>query len=211
MRQLRKRFDDHGLAVVALRFGTRRGYDVADDLDRRIEATKAAMSLARDLGATLVTNHVGRVDEKHEGPSWEQMIGVLHDLGAYGHKVGAMLAAHNVSESAADMARLVAAMPEGYLGVALDPGAMAMHSHSAVEAVQLLSDSIVHVYARDGVRDAARGRGLEVELGRGSVDFPALLGALEERSYRGYLAIDRQASDDPLGEAARAIRYLRSL
>ncbi len=41
----------------------------------------------------------------------------------------------------------------------------------------------------------ARGRGLDVPLGRGSVDYPALLGSLEERGYRGYFTIQRDATE----------------
>ena len=45
-RQLRKLLDDLGLKVAAVAFPTRRGYDVADDLDRRVAATKQAMQMA---------------------------------------------------------------------------------------------------------------------------------------------------------------------
>jgi L-ribulose-5-phosphate 3-epimerase len=57
----------------------------------------------------------------------------------------------------------------------------------------------------------ARGRGLEVPLGRGSVDYPALLGALEERGYRGYFTIQRDTASDPETEIGQAVKYLRSL
>jgi sugar phosphate isomerase/epimerase len=69
----------------------------------------------------------------------------------------------------------------------------------------------MHVHARDGVRDFARGRGVEVPLGRGTADFPALLGALEEYNYRGYVTIERENTTDPVTEAANAVKYLKSL
>jgi sugar phosphate isomerase/epimerase len=69
----------------------------------------------------------------------------------------------------------------------------------------------MHVHATDGVRDLARGRGLEVHLGRGSVDFPALLGVLAERGYRGYFTVQRDGADDPMIELGQAVQYLRSL
>jgi sugar phosphate isomerase/epimerase len=67
------------------------------------------------------------------------------------------------------------------------------------------------VHARDGVRDLARGRGLEVPLGRGSADFPALLGALEDYQYRGFFTIAREESDQPEYEISEAVKYLTSL
>src|SRR5947209_7363264 len=56
VRQLRKMLDDLNLRVSALSFRTRRGYDVTEELDARIDATKRAMRAAYDLGASVVVN-----------------------------------------------------------------------------------------------------------------------------------------------------------
>ena len=61
------------------------------------------------------------------------------------------------------------------------------------------------------MRDLARGRGLEVPLGSGTVDFPELLGILEEHRYGGYLTIDRQGSDNAVTEVAQVIQFLNSM
>ena len=67
------------------------------------------------------------------------------------------------------------------------------------------------VHAKDGVRDLAQGRGLEVPLGRGTVDFPELLGQLEEHNYRGYFTIERERADDPVFEIGQAVSFLRQI
>jgi sugar phosphate isomerase/epimerase len=69
----------------------------------------------------------------------------------------------------------------------------------------------LHVHARDAVRDPARGRGLEVALGRGSADFPALLGALANFRYQGYFTIARDGAADPQAEIAQAVEYLTQI
>ena len=56
VRQVRKMLDDLNLRVSCLSFRTRRGYHVADDLEARIDATKRALRLAYDLGASVVVN-----------------------------------------------------------------------------------------------------------------------------------------------------------
>jgi sugar phosphate isomerase/epimerase len=48
-------------------------------------------------------------------------------------------------------------------------------------------------------------------LGRGTVDFPALLGALEERGYRGYFTIPCNPIENPEFKVRQAAKYLRSL
>jgi sugar phosphate isomerase/epimerase len=70
---------------------------------------------------------------------------------------------------------------------------------------------VLHVHARDGVRDLAQGRGLETPLGRGATDFPGLMGALEQHQYQGFFTIERENADDPLGEIGQAVSYLQSL
>ena len=86
-----------------------------------------------------------------------------------------------------------------------------MNDFSPLEAVQTLGSNIIHIHARDGVRDFARGRGVEVPLGRGTADFAALLGALEEHGYRGYITVAPTTADDPTTEIGDAISYLKSL
>lgn len=210
-RQLRKLFDDYELRVAAVGFRTRRGYDTTEELDRRVEATKAAMKLAYELGARWVVNQVGRVAEESKGPGWNLLVEALTDLGQFGQRTGALLAAETGSESGADLARLIDALPQGSLGVAFNPGRLIVNGFSPHEALTTLGSSISYVYAQDGVRDLAQGRGIEVQLGRGSADVPALLGALEEHDYRGYWTVLREQSANPIEELSDAVSYLRSL
>jgi len=211
VRHVRKLLDDRNLRVCAVTFRTRRGYNVLDGLDDRMDATKEAMQMAYDLGASYVVNQVGRVPPEPKGKEWDLLLQTLSDLGRYGQKVGVILAADTGSESGADLRRLIDALPAGSLGVHFNPGSLNINGFSAVEAARDLGDHIFHVHARDGVRDLAIGRGLEVPLGRGSADFPQLLGILEERQYHGYLTIARENSQNPVFEIGQAVQYLRSL
>jgi sugar phosphate isomerase/epimerase len=211
VRQLRKMLNDQRLRVCAVAFRTRRGYDTLQDLDARVAGTKAAMRMAQALGATVVVNHIGNIPAKPEGAEWNLLLQVLTDIGRDGQRIGALLAAQTGHSDGADLLRIISALPDGSLGVDLDPGQLIVNGHSATETVEVLAPHILHVHATDGVRDLARGRGLEVPLGRGSVDYPALLGALEERGYRGYFTVQRDAASDPETEVGQAVKYLRSL
>jgi sugar phosphate isomerase/epimerase len=210
-RQFRKMLEDLHLRVAAVGFRTRRGYDVAEDLDRRVAATKDALRLAHELGSSVVVNQVGRVPPTSDAPDWPGMIEALTDLGAYGQKVGAMLTAETGSESGADLARLISALPDGALGVTLNPGHLIANGFAPLDAIAALGRDIVYVHAQDGVRDPSRGQGDEVPLGRGLADFPALLGALEDFGYRGYLCVQRDRAEEPAFEIGQAVTYLRSL
>jgi sugar phosphate isomerase/epimerase len=216
LRQLRKMLEDRNLRVGAVTFRTRRGYAVPDGLDERIAATKEAMKFAYSLGAAVVVNHVGRVPAKplegqEAGQEWDTLVQVLTDLGHFGQHVGAWLAAETGTEEGADLARLIQALPPGTIGVTFDPANLIVNGFSARTALESLAPYVLHVHAKDGVRDLAQGRGLEVPLGRGSVDFPELIGTLEEQDFRGYYMIEREQCQNPVFEIGLAVKYLRSL
>jgi sugar phosphate isomerase/epimerase len=208
-RQLRKMLDDLGLRVAAVAFPTRRGYETNQQLDARIDATKAAMRMAYELRAPVVINRVGRVPASGDAPEWKLLVEVLTDLGAYGHRVGALLAAETGNESGDDLARLLAAIPQGAIGVSLNPGNLVLGGFSPLEAVQALGTAILHVHATDAVGEPSGRRGEPAPLGEGTTDFPAILGALEETAYRGYFTIEHASAGDPLREIPAAIEYLR--
>jgi sugar phosphate isomerase/epimerase len=211
VRQVRKMLEDLNLRVGAVAFRTRRGYGALDELDRRIEATKAAMKMAFELGASVVVNAVGRVPDDAKSTEWHTLTQSLAELGRYGQHVGATLAADTGTESGPDLARLIAALPIGSLGVNFDPGNLIVNGYSASEGIEALAEHVVHVHVKDGVRDLAQGRGVEVPLGRGSVDFPHLLSVLEERQYRGYFTIQRDNAADPVFEIGEAVKFLKNM
>lgn len=211
LREMRRLLEENSLQVAAVTFQTRRGYDVPDDLERRVAATKAAMKFAAQLGAPVVVNHVGSIPNEPQGAAWELLVQSLADLSIYGQHVGALLAAQTGAASGADLRRLIDALPERGIGVDLDPGLLILNKHSPLEAVTALGSHVLHVHAHDAVRDLVRGRGLEVPLGRGSADFPALLGALEEQQYRGYFTLYRDEAEDPEFELSQGVKFLKSL
>lgn len=210
-RHLRKMLNDLDLTVCAIQYPTRRGYDSTEELDRRVEGTKAAMQLAYDLGANVVVNQVGRVPEDVNSKQWQTMVQVLMDLGNFGQRVGAFLAARTGTEDGTDLKGLIDALPAGALGVDFDPGNLIINGYSATEAMKVLGEYVLHFRARDGVRDLAQGRGIHVQLGRGSADIPSLLAMLEENQYNGFLTIDREADSDPVLQCHQAIEYIQQI
>ena len=209
VRHVRKMLEDLNLRACALAFPTRRGYDVLEDLDRHIDATKRALQFAYDLGAE-------RGGQQHWPHSCRCGSGELDHAHRFARRYwplwparGRHAIAETVAESGEDFLRLLKALPDGSLGINLDPGNLIVSGHSPVDATRLLGRHVLHVHAKDGVRDVAQGRGVEVPLGRGSCEFPVLLAILEQHEYRGYVTIERQNSSDPIGEIATAVKFLK--
>jgi sugar phosphate isomerase/epimerase len=210
VRHLRRLLDDLNLRVAAIRFRTRRGYNVMDQLEQRVAATRQVMQLAYDLGSRVVTNHVGQVPEQQEGPGWDALVDVLAELGKHGQHVGAMLAVSTGSEDPALVKQLLEALPDGLMAVHLDPGQLMVNGFSPSEATRELAQYVSHVHASDAVRDLARGRGEETMLGQGSVDFAEILGGLEEQGYDGYFTVGREVATHPVLEIEAAMQYMRA-
>jgi len=207
-RQFRKYLADARLCVAAVHFHTRRGYDVAEDLQRRVEATQKAMRLAAELGAPVLVNRVGVVPEDTQSRPWTTLVEVLTDLGRTGQKLGVRLAAQTGSESGPRLAALLAAIPPGGLAVALDPGALLLGGYSVDEALTALAPDLAHVYATDATRDLG-GRGVDATLGTGGVDYPSLLATLAEYDYQGAISVGCRGASDPREVLGSGVKKLR--
>jgi sugar phosphate isomerase/epimerase len=210
LREFRKMLEDLNLRVSAVAFPTRRGYDDPDDLDRRVQATQAALKFARDLGAEVVVNRAGSPPSDANDARFRRMTEALTAIGAHGERVGARLAVQTSGERPQDLLQLIEALPEHSVGVDLHPTGLIVGGQSPREAIEILGPHVLHVHACDAVRDAT-GRSREVELGRGSADLPELLGQLTEFDYRGWVTIERRESAEPLVEIENAVAYLRAL
>ena len=211
VREVRKMLDDLNLRVSAVSYRTRRGYHVADDLEPRLKATRQAMTLAYSLGTNVVVNHIGRVPAEADTDATNMMIEALTDLGRFSQKAGAFLAAETGTESGEELAKLIARLPPGTIGVDLNPAKLILNGHSPRDAAKALAQHVMHVHANDGTRDLSLGRGIEVPLGRGSAEFPELLAILEEHQYRGFITIERHDTDNPIAELSQAVEYLRNM
>jgi len=211
LRELRKLLDDRNLRVSAISYPTRRGYDVADDLDRRVLGTQAAMRLAANFRCEVAVIRVGRVASESDNVAFQRTIEALTALGVFGQRIGVRLAIQTNDTSPPELLRLIHALPQDSTGIDLHPTSLITAGHSPHEAVEILGPHILHVHACDAVRDISAQSAVEVELGRGAADFPELLGQLTEYDYRGWVTIERRVSTNPIPEIENAVQFLRSI
>ena len=109
------------------------------------------------------------------------------------------------------MQNLIDALPIHSLVLDFDPGDFIINGFSATEAMQLLGPHIRSFRARDAVQDLSLGRCVEVGLGQGSVDWPTLLGTLEEHHYSGFLTVEKEGGDNSIEAVGQAMDYLTQL
>jgi sugar phosphate isomerase/epimerase len=212
LRQFRKLLDDYRLEVSAVAFPTRRGFDDPDDLERRVMAAQAAMRMAYQLGSQVVVIRPGTVPDVEDDLAESRIVESLTAMGMFGDRVGARPALMPGSEAPAALARLIAQLPEGLVGVDLHPGAIIRAGHAPAAALDELGRYVLHVHACDAVPDGGPGCATEVDLGRGLAEMPALIGQLTAQfDYRGWITIERRDAPDPATSIGNAVAFLRAL
>lgn len=210
IRQILKWLEDQRLKVACLVFQPRHSLAADPNLQQRIDALKLTLRTAYQLGCQVVSCDIGPIPAV-ESPERSQLRDVLMDLANTAQKEGAFLAARTGRAAPEELTELIRELPQGTLMVDLDPGNLIIHEHDLEVALKQLSSLVVHLQARDAVRDFASRQTVEVELGRGSVDWTQVFAHLEQHHFNGYATVGRMGSPDPQTETATAIEYLTNL
>ena len=168
------------------------------------------MKMAYDLGANVVVNSCGSIDDSLDSPSRQTLQSVLADLGHYSQRIGAFLGIETGAEPLEKLNGLVESLPEGSVGVTLNPGNLLVNGFN-LDGLNSIAKHIMLVHAKDGVPDRARGRGTQVPLGYGLAEFPSIIAALEEHAYRGYFVVERDLAADPIQEFRTAVTFLKNM
>jgi inosose dehydratase len=130
-------------------------------------------------------------------------------------------------ETPAEIDQLMSRTDPSLVGLCLDTGHCAFGGGNPVTTLERWRDRVWHVHLKDCDSDvkfrAAREQwdyqesvrhGVFCELGRGVVDFRALLGLLKSSGYDGWLVVEQDvlpSMGTPAQSAARNREYLRSL
>ncbi len=221
----------NGLVFSAICGDLGKGFGNADINPELIEKSKRIMDLANDLETKIVTTHIGVVPADPEHERYKIMQDACSKLAQYADSCDSHFALETGPETSDILKGFLDSLNSRGLGVNFDPANLVMVAgDDPVKAVHNLKDYIVHTHAKDGVMlkrvnpEIIYGilhpvpqelQGVkfyqELPLGKGDVDFPNYLKALEEVGYRGFLTIEREHGDDPAGDIAMAVDFLKGI
>jgi sugar phosphate isomerase/epimerase len=208
-RELRHLLRAHNLEPTALGCPLRRGLDVAENQQGRIDHVKKVQALAFDLGARVVIVEAGRIPEDLSGPSASLLTEALLALAQQGDRSGVVLALQTGLEPGLVLSRFLDRFDTGGLGVNFDPANLLSNGSDPYESAAALHGRIVHAHARDARQASASRAAQEVPLGHGDIDWLRLLSVLEEIDYHGWLTIVRDTGSDRRADVAAAVGFLR--
>ena len=195
-----------------------------------------AFLILSDDNATVEvrTQNAGRIRPEHglQPRQWEHLIEgisliartVLDETGlrtTFHHHGGGYV------ETPAEVEELFSRTDSEMLGLCLDTGHFALGGGDPAEAIRSFKDRIWHIHFKDfDPAVAARSKhedwdylglvreGVFSELGKGMVDFPAVLNALRAVGYDRWIVVEQDLSPGtgtPKESAARNREYLRQL
>ena len=223
--ELKDMVHSNGLVISALCGDIGGGFVNHSENTWRIEKSKRIMDLAKDLGTDIVTTHIGVVPADPKHPRWRILQDACEILGEYGDEVGAFFAIETGPETSSVLKNFLDSLCSQGVRVNLDPANLVMVTgDDPVQAVWNLKDYIVHTHAKDGImlfkenpeviygmiEDSIRaGTAFREEpLGKGNVDFPGYLQALDSIGYHGFLTIERETGENPEQDIRDAVVFL---
>jgi len=210
------------------------GFQNAGQNTEKITRSKKIVEIASELDTRVVTAHIGVIAQDQTSRTYINMTEACREIGKHAAQFGVCFAIETGPESAAQLKTFIEHVDSKGIGVNLDPANLVMVvGDDPVQAVYTLKDYIVHTHAKDGIQlqpcdprqvyDAFATGGFEqlvattgdlfreMPLGKGSVDWPAYLSALEDIGYAGYLTIERETGQNPAQDIQQAVQFLKSL
>src|SRR5262245_18989395 len=195
--------------LAALNVPLRRGLDVAEHLQPRLEHVRKVMQLAFDLGSRRVVVPCPKIPDDEASPRAQLLRESLLALGPYGDRVGSVLALEIGFDPAEKVKQYLAGFDTGSLKVTYDPANMLLHGHDPLANLAPLQGWLAHVHARDA-RSAGLSRGLqEVPLGAGDIDWMAFTATLQVLEYDGFLVVEREQGENKLADVTNGVKFLK--
>ena len=232
-RELRSFIADHGLVLSAICGDIGNFMDPAKNPER-IDRAKSIVDLARELGTSIVTTHIGTVPDDVHSPAYTTLQAACRELGHHATARGATFAIETGPETAAVLRNFLDSLDVQGIGVNLDPANLVMVCRDdPVAAVTTLAPYIVHTHAKDGRNlkpcnpkevyaafddgkypDLEKLFGgppfVELPLGEGDVPWKPYLDALSAIGYHGFLTIEREEGANRYDDIATAVHLLKS-
>ena len=227
-KQFLKEVKARGLRISALCGDLGHGFWDEKQNPALIERSKLILDMAKELETDIVTTHIGVVPADSAHPRYKILQDACGELAAYADSLNAHFAIETGPETSLTLKNFLDSLHSTGVAVNLDPANLVMVTgDDPVQAVYNLKKYIVHTHAKDGVKlrasDPEKVYGLvrddalvtdpafeEVPLGEGGVPFKAYLAALEDIGFDGFLTIEREVGDDPTGDIAKAVGFLKS-
>lgn len=202
---------NHALADSGLELASVSYHADGEDLITRVPNTLRAVEMTRELGGDILIVNAERADVRRRAEQWQALIDRFLRICEHAEEYQVWVAVEPepllLVHGMDDWARLRDDVGSDRLAINLDIGHCEI-TDDVPAAIRRFAKSIVHVHFEDIRGKVHR----HLVPGDGDMDLPAIVQALRDVGYRGYLTIDLfHIADDPVGYARRSIELMRRL
>ncbi len=220
-KDLRRMADDEGLRFICYTFVVDLSHSDRQKLDAGLAAVREGLEVACVLGAPVVMIPIGRKQEYARAEQRKLTMAGLSEAVRLGREYGIKVTTeHFVCQApfiaTSDMQELLASVPGMY--ITFDAGCVLAAGENPLDGYSAIQDKVIHAHFKDYVVADTGMEGLDGKhykpalIGEGSVDYPALVKAMQSAGYNGYVNIEYEGTEYPADRAVRkALAYLRKV
>ena len=178
------------------------GFGEEAGLADRIGKTQRAIEFAVELGAPIVTTHVGEIPEDTRHGDYQIYLKSVGEVVRHAERIGGVFAMETGQESAPCLKRFIEDLSSPAAQCNYDPANML--AWGTVEGVSILAPYIVHAHAKD-LNPATK----RATLGQGDVPWEPYLAAMQRIGYEGWHAVEDETGGNVAESIKTGIRFLK--
>lgn len=165
---------------------------------QRVQNLLDGAAYAKKLGVRDVVTHMGFIPENMSDPNYPGVVAAVKCIAQELKQNEQNLLFETGQETPIVLLRLFEAIDTGNLYINLDPANLILYGKAnPVDALDVFGKYVRGVHAKDGLYPTNGSElGLEVKVGEGKANFPALLKALKACGYDGSLTIEREITGE---------------
>jgi len=196
-----------GLAVASVSY-----HGDGEESAERWSNIVRSVALTPEFGTDVLITNAGHTRPGETDAQWRQFVQQLGDLMPQAEATGCRVAVEPEPGmfvgSSDDGARLLREVGSPHLAINLDVGHAFLTDPDVPQTIRELGTAIAHTH----LEGMPRGEHRHLVPGEGDLDLGAVLAALGDTHYGGYLTVDLfNIADDPVGYARRSLAGLRAL
>ena len=162
----------------------------------RLDALRQVSDFGKMIGVPQVQTHCGFIPEDPQNPLYDETVLAIRDITKHCAANGQSFLMETGQETPTTMLRMLKDVNDPALGVGLDTANLILYGKAnPVDALKLLGPFVKAVHAKDGRWPTDPSKlGEEVLIGKGEVDFTAVLQQLHALGFKGAVTIERETT-----------------
>lgn len=176
-----------------------------------LAAAKDNAALAKHLGLSLVTFHIGFVPHDADDPERGKLIDRCKQIVAVFDAQGIAMAFETGQEAADTLLPVLDEMPDS-VGVNFDPANMILYGMGdPIDAVRKLAPRVKQIHIKDAAHTETPGTwGTEQPAGRGDVDWQAFFDVYREQGFTCDLVVEREGGEQRVEDVRTGAEIVRA-